>query len=164
MGLPGELAGLAHRHEARPEREGDRWGEDEAARLHADHDVDAGRPGLVEPGGGERGHDRRQPVGVREDGGDVLEHHPRLGVIGDVEDQPRECLAPDLEGPRPHRCDDGSTPGSLWIGMSSAKLGTAAYGSAAARSRALARFSASFTSSSVFFRCTSIGVAMHTEE
>ncbi len=48
--------------------------------------------------------------------------------------------------------------------MSSVKVGTAAYLSAAARSRALARRSASTTSLSPDFRCTRRGEAMKIEE
>ena len=36
----GQLAGLAHRHEAHAERVGDHRAEDEAPRLDAGHDVD----------------------------------------------------------------------------------------------------------------------------
>ena len=39
--LAGQFLGLAHRHEARAQRIGQRRSEDEAARFDADHQVDA---------------------------------------------------------------------------------------------------------------------------
>ena len=53
-GLPRQLAGLAHRHEADAEGERHRRGEDEPARLHADDLVDHDSPVGVAAGVGQR--------------------------------------------------------------------------------------------------------------
>ena len=86
-GLPGQLAGLAHGHEADPERERHGCREDEPAGLHADDLVDHDRPVLVTTGVGERLDDSGEGRVVVEQRGDVLEGHPRLREVGDVADR-----------------------------------------------------------------------------
>ena len=101
---PGQLAGLAHRDDADagPDRHG--RGEQEAARLHADHDVEA-RPTVPRDRRGARvavlrsgqsldhateadrvGEDRRQ----------VAEEHPGRREVGDVDGETGEELVERL--------------------------------------------------------------------
>ena len=83
-----QLAKLAHGHEANTELVRDRRAEDEAARLHADDDVDVALPHpLHEPVDG-----RLERLAVLEERRDVLEQDARLGEVGDVADARREVL------------------------------------------------------------------------
>jgi len=77
----GQLARLAHRHEAQPHPVGDRRADDEPAGLDADDDVDpAGIPSrhIVDH--------CRKGFGVGQKWGEVLEQHAGLGEVGDVVD------------------------------------------------------------------------------
>src|SRR5699024_930263 len=89
---PGELARLAHRQEAHAQLDGQGGTEDESPGLEPGDDVDAATPPV-----GVRLHGGDEEVSVREDGGDVLEGHPRLGEVLDIahrrEDAVREGVA-----------------------------------------------------------------------
>jgi hypothetical protein len=78
----GELALLAHGDKARAELARQHPAEDEAARLHADHDVDRALRVLR----GQVLDDRRPGRSVLEEGGDVLEENAFTGEILDVAD------------------------------------------------------------------------------
>ena len=80
---PGQLAGLAHRHERRPEVVGDGGGEDEAAGLDADDAVDLDVAEAV----GELVDGPAEGAGVAEQRGDVPERDAGLGEVGDLADQ-----------------------------------------------------------------------------
>jgi len=81
-GLVRQLAGLAQRHEPGAEVVGDRGGDDEAAGLDADDLVDRAAPEADHDGVDRAG----EGDGVGQQRGDVLEHHPLLGEVGDVAD------------------------------------------------------------------------------
>ena len=87
VGVPRQLARLAHGHEPRAQRERDRRREDEPACLDAD---DLGDRAV------ERRHQQlgRAPerLGVTEQRRDVLEHHPGLREVVDVADVLPEIL------------------------------------------------------------------------
>ena len=82
-GPVGQLAGLAHRDEAHPHRQGDRRPEDEAARLDAHDDVGRTRLRPLD----HTVDDFLKGWAVRQHRRDVLEDDPRLGKVGDVADQ-----------------------------------------------------------------------------
>src|SRR5262245_42219112 len=103
--VPGELAALAHGHEAGLELVRDRAAEDESARLDAGHLVDAGAAE-----GPEETVDRAaQRLRIEQQGGDVAEHHARLRVVRDGADARLDRLghrtpsASAARGPRRRR-------------------------------------------------------------
>ena len=85
-GLAGQLAALADRHEADAERNGHRRPEDEAARLDAGHMGDA-QAAMMRGGPLDR---LAETHGILDQRGDVAEHDPRLGIVGDGADQALE--------------------------------------------------------------------------
>ena len=88
MRLGRQLAQLAHRHEARVELVRHRGAEDEAARLHADDDVD-----LLARVRLEHQVDRFLVGGrVLEQGGDVVEEDAGLREVGDLADLRAQLL------------------------------------------------------------------------
>jgi hypothetical protein len=85
-GLAGQLAHLAERDEARPQRPGHGRGQHEATGLDPGHQVDR----LLRERSGE-GVDRcREGLAGAEQRGDVLEGHPRLREVRDVPHEPRQ--------------------------------------------------------------------------
>ena len=93
VGVPRQLARLAHRHEAGAERERDRRGEDEAARFDAD---DLGDRVPIERRASSSVA-ARNAVGVAEQRRDVAEHDARLREVGDVADEGPERVG--VHGP-----------------------------------------------------------------
>ncbi len=83
-----ELAQLAHGHEAGVELVGHRRAEDEAARLHADHDVDR-FTGVRRKHQVDRLAIRR---GVLEQRGDVVKEDAGLREVGDLADLRAQLL------------------------------------------------------------------------
>jgi hypothetical protein len=79
----GKLSGLACGHEACAEPIGDGRAHEEPARLGA-HDLGDARLEEVVGDGVDR---RREALFVGEQGRDVLEDDPRLGIVGDVDDE-----------------------------------------------------------------------------
>ena len=90
--LGGELFGLADGDEAGVEAVGDGGGEDEAAGLGAEDDVDV-LPDVVP---GEGVNHPRETGAVLEQGGDVVEEDAGLGEVGDGADERLERLAVDV--------------------------------------------------------------------
>ena len=79
----GQLAGLAHGHEARVEARGERAAEDEAARLDADDGVDV----LADEALGDPVEHDVQRARAGEERRDVLEDDPGPGEVGHVADE-----------------------------------------------------------------------------
>ena len=105
-GLPGQLPGLADWHEALAELERQGRPEDEAAGFDAAHDV----VGVRVDRGLEAGDRGRQPLGIAEERGDVLEHDPRLGEVGHVPDVALDQRSPPGCSLRPPRGDPAFSP------------------------------------------------------
>ena len=90
VGVPRQLARLAHRHEPGAQGEGDRRREDEPARLDTDHLGDRPvRVGPVERRDEQVGGEPER-IRVAEQRRDVAEHDARLGEVGDVADEGQE--------------------------------------------------------------------------
>ena len=84
-----QFARLAQRDETRIQTIGDRRAEDESARFHAQHQVDAGFEIMF----GERIDQHGQAEPVLEQGGDVVKQDALLGEIGNFADQFLQRLA-----------------------------------------------------------------------
>ena len=83
VGLPGQLAGLAHRDETHAQLVGQRRAEDEAARVDADHLVH-----LLPVDCGDHTIDREiEQCWISENWSDVLENDAGLGKVGHVADR-----------------------------------------------------------------------------
>ena len=83
-----QLAELAHRHEAGAELVGQRRAEDEAARLHADHEVDLRAADLL----GHAVDHLAERVRLLEERGDVVEADARLREVGDLADEAAQIV------------------------------------------------------------------------
>src|SRR5215218_669941 len=120
--LVGQLAGLADGHEAGAEVVGDRRGEDEAARLDADHLVDVAAAEVHHRLVDHRGEGDL----VGEQRGDVLEHDALLWEVRHVADQGPQALDVDGHDAPPCRGGAAASGGGAWPGGTPAARTTCA--------------------------------------
>ena len=102
---PWQLAGLANRHEPGPHAVRDRRGDDEAARLHAEHAIGAARRRSGRPGRRSIG----EGIAVTEQRRDVAEADARRREVVDVADEFGEPVAVRCHTASRYRRSAGAT-------------------------------------------------------